>query len=265
MNERHWQLEIFKKSIKKKDKLKLIENNIDIEPSFVILDLGCAQGILSYFLRQKGGFWVSADLDFVNLKTSQELLQENLIQIGTGIFPFESESFDMVVSLDYLEHIEDDDKCLEEVYRVLKKRGKFIIVTPHTGKFLLLHKLRSLMGLKPEVYGHKREGYSLKGLKSKLEKAQFIVERHKTFTRFFSEFIELIINFLYIKLYSGKFTGSLRDGHIRPTTSGEFSSRRKTFKIYSFIYPLVWFLSRLDKLLFFHKGYCLTVWAKKPG
>lgn len=263
MAEEHWQIQIFKRSIKKKDKLKLLEKGLKINTKDTILDLGCAQGILSHFLRQKGGFWVSVDQDFANMQTAKSLLEKNLLQIGPGILPFKSESFDKVVCLDYLEHIEDDDLCLQEIHRVLKKGGHLILSTPHIGKFLMLHRLRSLLGMKLEFFGHKREGYNLKELKPKLENAQLQLENHRTFSRFFSEFIELIINFLYIKFYSKKGPGKLRDGHIKPASSEEFQSKNKTFKFYSFVYPVVWFFSRLDKLLFFHKGYSLLAWAKK--
>ena len=39
--------------------------------------------------------------------------------------------------------------------------------------------------------------------------------------------------------------------------------KKITFKVYSFFYPIVWFISRLDKLIFFQRGYGLMVWAKK--
>lgn len=263
MKDQPWQLQIFNKSIKKKEKLKYINRHLDIEPSHVVLDLGCAQGILSYFLRQKGGYWVSADHDFENLKTSQELLKTNLIQIEAGIFPFRARSFDMVVSLDYLEHLEDDDLCLSEIQRVLKNDGKLVMATPHTGRIFLLHKLRPLLGLKLELYGHKREGYSNKDLTGKLEAHGFQVEKSVTFSRFFSEFLELMINALYRRFLVKKHTISLRDGQIRPTTKAEFNAKRKTFQIYGFIYPAVWLSSKLDKLLFFQRGYSLLVWARK--
>lgn len=263
MKDQPWQLQIFNKSIKKKEKLKLIDKHLEIDPSFIILDLGCAQGILSYFLRQKGGHWVSADLDYENIKTSQELLKTNLIQLEPGILPFRAGSFDMVVSLDYLEHLEDDDLCLTEIHRVLKKDGQLILATPHTGRIFLLHKLRPLLGLKLEFYGHKREGYSTKELKEKLEKHRFCVEKNQTFSRFFSEFLELLINVLYRKFSTIKHTKSLRDGQIRPTTEAEFNAKRKAFKLYGFIYPAVWLCSKLDNLLFFQKGYSLLVWARK--
>jgi 2-polyprenyl-3-methyl-5-hydroxy-6-metoxy-1,4-benzoquinol methylase len=263
MKDLPWQLQIFNKSIKKKEKLKLIDKHLHIDSSYVILDLGCAQGILSYFLRQKGGHWVSADLDFENLKTSQELLKTRLIQLEPGILPFRSGSFDIVVSLDYLEHLEDDDLCLTEIHRVLKKNGQLGLATPHTGRIFLLHKLRHLLGLKLEFSGHKREGYSTKDLKEKLEKHRFRVEKKQSFSRFFSEFLELLINVLYRKFSTKKHTRSLRDGQIRPTTKEEFNAKKQTFKLYGVIYPAVWLISKLDKLLFFQRGYSLLVWAIK--
>lgn len=263
MTSEHWQLQLVKKSLKKKEKLKLLDKHLVIEPSSVILDLGCAQGILSFFLRQRGGKWISADLDLVNLKTSQHILKNNLIQLGTGILPFRSESLDLVVSLDYLEHLENDDLCLREIHRILKKGGQLVLAVPRTGKIFILNKLRPFLGMKLEFYGHKREGYDLKNLKTKLKKARLSFEKHKVFSLFFTELLELILNFFYIKVFSPKTQLGLRDGQIRPSTSEEFSSKKKAFKFYSFIYPFVRLISWLDKLLFFQRGYGLLVWAKK--
>lgn len=265
MREEPWQLQIFKKSLKKKEKLKLLEKILVIRASQLALDLGCAQGILSYFIRQKGGFWVSTDEDYANLKTTQSLVEENLVQHRSGFFSFKKQSFDWLLSLDYLEHVENDEQCLEEIERVLKKDGYLILVTPRSGNFFILHKLRAALGLKLEFYGHKREGYSLKEIEGKLSKAHLRLVKYKTYSRFFSEFFELILNFLYIKFFSARTQAKLRDGHIRPSTSAEFIAQKKSFKLYSFIYPLVWVFSRLDTLLFFQKGYSLIVLAQKTS
>jgi len=258
-----WQLELVKRSLKKREKLKLLEKHLDIKTTDIVLDLGCAQGILSYFLRKKGGLWMSADLDFVNCKTSLDLLKNHVLQLGTDNLPFKNESFDKVVSLDYLEHLDNDLGCLEEINRILKKDGELLLATPRTGRVFILHKLRPFLGMKLEFYGHKREGYNLKDLIKKLGSAGFAPVQHKSFSRFFSEFLELLLNFLYIKLYRPKDPIGLRDGHIRPTTSSEFSSRKKAFRMYSYIYPFVWLITRLDNLFFFQRGYGLLVWAKK--
>jgi cyclopropane fatty-acyl-phospholipid synthase-like methyltransferase len=52
MNLAPWQLQIVKRSLKKKEKIDLIRKRIGVAPSDILLDLGCAQGILSYFLRK---------------------------------------------------------------------------------------------------------------------------------------------------------------------------------------------------------------------
>jgi 2-polyprenyl-3-methyl-5-hydroxy-6-metoxy-1,4-benzoquinol methylase len=263
MVEKPWQLELVKRSLKKKEKLSLLNRYLTVKPGEIVLDLGCAQGILSYFLRQKGGKWISADQDFVNLLSSKSLLKSDLIQVGPGYLPLKGESLDRVISLDYLEHLEDDDLCLREIRRILKKEGQLLLAVPRTGRIFLLHRLKPLLGMKLEFYGHKREGYRLTDLTSKLKEANFEVLRIKYFSRFFSELLEMALNFFYIKFFAPKESFGLRDGHIRPTTAEEFSAKKKAFRMYSFLYPLIRLISLLDVLLFFQKGYGLMIWAKK--
>jgi len=263
MNGLPWQLQIVKRSLKKKEKLDLIEKYVRVAPNDVLLDLGCAQGILSYFLRRKGGFWVSTDLDYANLKSSQALLGKNFVQMGEKALPFKAGAFDQAVCLDYLEHVDNDDLTLHEISRVLKGGGKLVLIAPHSGRFFILQKIRPAVGLKLEFYGHKREGYSLRELETKLGQAGLRLEGHKTYSRFFTEFLELILNAAYVNVLSHKPEAKLRDGHIRPSTGEEFTEQTGAFKLYKLVYPFIWLISRLDKLLFFQRGYAIMVWAMK--
>ncbi len=259
-----WQIRIAERSIKKRDKLRLLDKWLTDDSERTALDLGCAQGILSWYLRKKGGVWVSADQDMANLKAAKQLLGKDLVRMPEADLPFRSAAFDLVTCLDYLEHIDDDDLCLRECRRVLRDGGMIVVVTPHTGRFFLLHRLRAALGMKLEFYGHKREGYSKKGLVAKLEAAGFEVVRTKTYSRFASELIELVLNLAYIRLTARRgVKEALRDGHIRPSSSEEFDAQSGKLRVYSAVYPLVWLASRLDLLLFFLKGYSLMILAKK--
>jgi len=260
-----WQLEIARRSLKKREKINLLEKEVHIVPGDRCLDLGCAQGILSWFLKKKGGIWAHADLDLENLQTSRDLLGGNLVQMGVPALPFKNGAFDRVFCLDFLEHVDEDRRTAAEIARVLKPGGELLCVVPRTGRFILLQKIRPAVGLKLEFYGHKREGYTLAEIRALLSRAGLRVTRHTFYSRFFTEFLELILNAFYVNFFSAKPEAKLRDGHIRPATPGEFAARRKSFRLYKLVYPLFRLYAKLDTLLFFTRGYALLVWAEKAA
>jgi hypothetical protein len=114
-----------------------------------------------------------------------------------------------------------------------------------------------------EFYGHKREGYSLKSLRTKLSAAGLRLTAHRTYARFFTELLELLLNAVYVNFLSRKPEAKLRDGHIRPSTADEFATQGTAFKLYKVAYPIFWLISRLDRLLFFQRGNAIIVWAEK--
>ncbi len=109
----------------------------------VILDQGCGEGVwmneFARFTSPKNVFGFDIDPES---KTNYELLITNLpnpVPIENYIIckaedlKFGSDKFEIVFSNEVLEHVEDDKKAVEEVNRVLKKGGKFIIFTPNRG------------------------------------------------------------------------------------------------------------------------------------
>lgn len=264
-DKRQWQLILFNKSIKKKEKLELINRNIPpIKQEDKILDLGCAKGTISYFLRQKGGKWISADLDWENLKATKELVDENVLQIDALNLPFKEESLDGIVSLDFLEHIQDDERCFSEIIKLLKPDGWLLLSVPRISNGLILNRIKKYIGLKPSVYGHLREGYADGEILNMVKSENIKVEMITTYSRFFSELVEMLINFLYIfvlKKKNGK--KGKRDGNISPGSEADFQAHKKTLKFYSIIYPFTYLLTRLDKLLFFLRGYAILLRGRK--
>src|SRR5439155_12408868 len=94
------------------------------------LEVGCARGTVSHFLRSKGGTWFHADIDFSNVRAAATLLKDGVLQVPPNVLPFPDSSFDVIVSLDYLEHVNDDQASIRVLYRDLKPGGQLMISTP---------------------------------------------------------------------------------------------------------------------------------------
>jgi SAM-dependent methyltransferase len=259
-----WQIRIFNKSLKKRLKWRLLERILPpaLPPAARCLDLGCAKGTFSWLLRTRGGGWVSADLDEANLIATRELVGPSVVRVDYRTLPFADGTFDLVSVLDFLEHVEEDGRCLEELSRTLKPGGMFLLSAPATGRFFLANRLRRLAGMTMQDYGHVREGYRLEDLAGRLERLGFRVTLRATYSRFFTEFLELLLNVFYVRTQSRN-RGTARDGAITPGSAEEVRSLAKTLRLYNLVYPFFWLASRLDLLLFFTHGYVVVLLAEK--
>jgi 2-polyprenyl-3-methyl-5-hydroxy-6-metoxy-1,4-benzoquinol methylase len=259
-----WQLKIFNKTLKKKEKLAIIRKLLPRLTNCHCLDLGCAKGTISYFLKEEGGLWIHEDLDYVNVKTTKELVGGKVAVIPPTSIPHKSETFDVIVSLDILEHLHNDMNFIHEMARVLKAGGMLILSTPATGRFYLVNRLKNLTGLTPDQYGHVKEGYTLEQLEKMLTEAGLIIEKSTTYSRFFTELIEFLLNLVFVKVFR-KHNSEKRDGNISPGSAQEVNALKKQLKIYSSIYPFLWLFTRLDIIgeILGTKGYATLLTCKK--
>jgi hypothetical protein len=81
-----------------------------------------------------------------------------------------------------------------------------------------------------------------------MEQAGFVPVGEGGYSRFFTEMIELVINFGYVFVLSRK-KGGAEPGHIAPTSSGELKTHGAAYKLYSLIFPVIRLASKLDQLL----------------
>jgi 2-polyprenyl-3-methyl-5-hydroxy-6-metoxy-1,4-benzoquinol methylase len=225
------------------------------------LDLGSAKGILSKAMRKTDGIWLSADMDWINVVATQSAVISNVIQVSKEGLPFIYNAFDTVVMLDFLEHLPDDRYCLREVYRIMKPGGTFIVSTPKTGPWQVLNKIKPLLGLTLSSYGHVREGYAAKQLAALINEAGFTVHTIKTYSYFVTECIEMILNSLYIRMQ--KNSVNKRDGFIAPASLSEYEQHGILFQLFKVLYPLLWWLSRLDYYLKLSGSYAIMINAQK--
>jgi len=259
-----WQLRLYRHSLMKKDKVRLVSRLVGFT-NRRIFDLGCSNGAVSHFLKQQGGEWVHADLELDNLLTARTVLGKNLFQMGESHLPIGNERIDLVMAMDILEHLERDREMVEEIFRILRPGGEVVVSTPISGRFFLINWLKRRAGMGPEIYGHVREGYSLKELRWMLEAAGFTVTRATTYAKFFTELFEFLLNVAFTRLNHVK-RSRLRSGAISPSSATDLDNHGRLYRLYTgWIYPLVRMITRLDALLPFKTGYATLVIARKPG
>lgn len=93
-----------------------------------MLDLGGGRGILRSAIEQRGFLYVNLDIQSFENK-------EPTIIGDAHCLPFLDNSFDVVVSKDTLEHFAEPQRAVNEVHRVLKFDGYFIIWVPFMHPF----------------------------------------------------------------------------------------------------------------------------------
>ncbi|MBN2135079.1 MAG: class I SAM-dependent methyltransferase [Acidobacteria bacterium] len=131
-----------------------------------ILNIGCGTGILSETFKDKGEI-VSLDFSHDALIFCSQRKLKNLISADAQFLPTIDSSFDFVFGFDIVEHLEDDQKGLNEVFRVLKPGG-YIVLTVPAYEFL--------WSSFDDVNWHKRR-YTRKSLKKILLSSGFTIKK----------------------------------------------------------------------------------------
>ena len=96
-----------------------------------LLDLGCGEGITLEKARDRlpGALVLGCDLDPRNTRICREHSLE-AIQGDTRTLPFAGDTFDTVLLIEVIEHLEQPIPALREIHRVLKPAGVLIVVYP---------------------------------------------------------------------------------------------------------------------------------------
>lgn len=127
----------------RKAEVNLVYKIIPDLPAGSWLDIGCGIGYMTGLLSEKAGSVVGLDLPFSNSATHSPGLdrafelndrtgRKNVGFAGCSAeeLPISSSSADLVFSAYTLEHIPDKKKALEEIARVLRPGGEFILLVP---------------------------------------------------------------------------------------------------------------------------------------
>ena len=148
-----------------------------------ILDFGAGIGTLSILYEKMSGVKpVCVEIDSENRK----FLKSKGFLVFKSIFNSKS-NFDAVFSSNVLEHIENDQKTLNDIYKKLNKDGLL---------FLFLPAFEILYSDMDKKVGHFRR-YSMQEIKKKLRKAKFqiVSSSYLDSLGFFASFVMKIIGY----------------------------------------------------------------------
>ena len=259
--ENAWALRLFDRSILKQAKYRALVAYTGDTAEKDCLDLGSDNGVISYLFRARGGRWTSADLSEKAVQSIRSLVGSNVYAIDGAHMPFGDAAFDLVVIIDLLEHVRDDARCVSEIARILRPGGELVINTPHVKRRSLMRLARHRLGLTDEWHGHVRPGYTAESLRQLLGE-RFVIERSSTYSKLFSESLDVALNYLYLRSRGGA-DGNRAKGTVIAAADLEKSARQ--FRLLSRLYPLLWLWAKLDVLCFAAQGYYLIAKAKRVG
>jgi ubiquinone/menaquinone biosynthesis C-methylase UbiE len=100
----------------------------------VVVDMGSGDGALTWYLAQSNGTGktIGVEPESEGLRLAQKLnIEKNagLVFLSNST-SLPTESVDVVVCAEVIEHVDDPEQLLSEIYRLLKPNGRLIITTP---------------------------------------------------------------------------------------------------------------------------------------
>lgn len=261
-----WQLRMFSKSLKKRQKLQLLLKLLGPLGTnrCLLVTNGDNNGALNHHFRAAGGVWEWVELEEENVAELAEFLGEPVHHARLDAFPFDSGRFDRIVVIDAHEHLTEFEPLNRELARILKPGGELIITTPNGNPWLPVALLKRVVGMGPAAYGHVVQGYRIGELEAMSAAVGLEPVARGGYARFFTELAELAINFGYVKILSKRKRGpKVSEGTIAPTSKAQLDAVEKTYRLYSMIYPFIRAFAAFDALIPGRGGYAVAVAAKK--
>ncbi|MFA5075471.1 MAG: class I SAM-dependent methyltransferase [Candidatus Babeliales bacterium] len=109
--------------------IEILFNKLNLEKNSKILDIGSGTGQDLRIINKFGNTYVvDIEQKSLDMIPNEIVVEKKLSDICNIDYP--DNFFDIVVLFDVLEHIKDDKKAVQEIYRVLKPNGIFIFTVP---------------------------------------------------------------------------------------------------------------------------------------
>ena len=114
---------------------EIVISTLNLQPNNKILDIGSGPGLLiedmAKIVDQRGsicGIEISAPFVVLSKKRCSYLSHVEIHEGDATSIPYDNEEFDVTVSIQVYEYINNVDTCLKELFRILKAGGRATIV-----------------------------------------------------------------------------------------------------------------------------------------
>ena len=147
---------------------EIISNLIKGIPTNEMLELGCGTGHWTDFFNNKGFSITGIDISgaMLNIAKSKNINAKFKIANSENL-PFDNESFKCVSSITMLEFVDNQEKVIDEIYRVLKKDAWLILACLNENSILGKNKENNPTFKNANFF-------TIDSLKSKLDKFEII-------------------------------------------------------------------------------------------
>ncbi|NMC37466.1 MAG: class I SAM-dependent methyltransferase [Bacteroidales bacterium] len=156
-------------------KIKEISNLIPENAS--VLDAGCGFGQYTWRMGRNNRYWIirGIDIDGEHIAECRKFFASSALGTRTSFHRMdltllsENDAFDLVLTVDVMEHINEDEKVFRNFYNALKNNGFLIISTPSDKGGSDVHDENDTSFIDEHV----RDGYGEEEIKQKLSAAGF--------------------------------------------------------------------------------------------
>lgn len=148
-----------------------------------VLEIGCGAGGMAKAIKDNRPDLevYGCDISRIAIQAAQKCSQGVIFREGDAYdLPYCSNCFSAVVMFDVLEHLDNPERCIAEVWRVLEGGGLFHFYVPCEGEIHSLHGLLARLGWRAkEQYGGHIQNFRTKDVINILNKQCFHVRRHR--------------------------------------------------------------------------------------